>query len=142
MANFAELNSNNKVLRIVYTCNQDVADNGGDLSEQAAKHLEKVIPFSNEGVKWIQVSYNDNFRGHCPRPGETYDEATDKFIAEKPYPSWVLDEKTHWKAPVSFTDQHNLPEYYEAYFVWDESIQEWKLNPDLDIDVNGLNLPA
>ena len=41
MANFAELNSNNKVLRIVYTCNQDVADNGGDLSEQAAKHQKK-----------------------------------------------------------------------------------------------------
>ena len=67
MKTFAKLNSNNKVLRIVYTCNQDVADNGGDLSEQAAKHLEKVIPFpsfipAGEKVKnqaWLLQNWLD-----------------------------------------------------------------------------------
>ena len=40
MAHFAELDSNNTVLRVVVACNQDIANNGGEQSEQAAKHLE------------------------------------------------------------------------------------------------------
>ena len=35
MAHFAELDSNNKVLRVVVISNDDVASNGGDKSTQA-----------------------------------------------------------------------------------------------------------
>ena len=36
MAHFAELDINNKVLRVVVACNQDIANNGGEQSEQAS----------------------------------------------------------------------------------------------------------
>jgi hypothetical protein len=55
MAHFAELDENNVVLRIVVACNQDIANNGGEQSEQAAEHFKTVLPFSSNGVKWVQT---------------------------------------------------------------------------------------
>jgi len=60
MAHFAEIDKNNKVLRVVVACDQDIADNGGDQSEQAAEHFKTVCPFSSTGIKWVQTSYNNN----------------------------------------------------------------------------------
>ena len=63
MAHFAELDKDNKVLRVVVGCNTDIANNGGEQSTQAATHFETVVPLSANGVKWVQTSYNHNFRG-------------------------------------------------------------------------------
>lgn len=41
---FAEIDSNNKVLRVVVACENDVANNGGDQSVQAATHLQQFVP--------------------------------------------------------------------------------------------------
>jgi hypothetical protein len=50
MAHFAELDKDNKVIRVVVACNIDIANNGGELSEQAAKNFESICPFLENGV--------------------------------------------------------------------------------------------
>ena len=90
MAHFAELDSNNKVIRVVVGDNNDVDANGGDQSLTAAQYFETVVPFTENGVKWVQTSYNRNFRKHFAGINFTYDEANDRFISEQPYPSWSL----------------------------------------------------
>jgi hypothetical protein len=103
MGYFAELNLSNIVVRVLAACNQDIANNGGDQSEQAAKHFETVTPFSEEGVKWVQTSFNDNFRGHYAAIGDTYDKNKNIFIDPSKYPSWTLNENTgRWDPPVPY----------------------------------------
>ena len=100
MAHFAEIDSSGKVLRVVVACNQDIANNGGELSEQAAKHFETVCPLSPDGIKWVQTSYNNNFRNKYAYRNCIYDKNLDKFLDPQPYPSWILNENFIWEAPI------------------------------------------
>jgi hypothetical protein len=102
MAHFAEIDLNNIVLRVVVACNQDIANNGGELSEQAAEHFKTLCPLSENGIKWIQTSYNHNFRKQYAGIGYTYDSIKDKFISPQPFASWSLDANDDWQAPVAF----------------------------------------
>lgn len=125
MAYFAELDSNNIVLRVVKACNQDIADNGGEQSEQAAKHFETVCPFSKNGVRWVQTSYNHNFRKQYAGKNFYYNENKNIFIRPQPFASWSLDSNSDWQAPVSYptitTYGDNLP-----YFIsWNENELKW-----------------
>jgi len=129
MAHFAELDENNKVIRVVVGCNQDIANNGGELSEQAANHFAKVCPLSINGVKWVQTSYNNNFRKKYAATGDTYDLIKDKFIAPQPYPSWSLDASDDWQAPVpqpSLTEEQRLE---GKFYSWNEENLSWDLKP-------------
>ena len=121
MAHFAEIDSDNKVLRVVVACNDDVNANGGDQSESAAEHFKTVAPLSILGVKWVQTSYNSNFRNTFAGIGSTYDEANDVFISPQPYPSWTLNN-FKWEPPVPKPeDDIDNPVIY----VWDEDNQQW-----------------
>ena len=59
MAHFAEIDKDNKVLRVVVVANADTADVNGNEVEQIGKD------FCNRllGGNWVQTSYNGNFRG-------------------------------------------------------------------------------
>jgi hypothetical protein len=103
MAHFAEIDSIGKVLRVAVACNQDIANNGGELSEQAAEHFKTVCPLSSNGVKWVQTSYNNNFRNKYAYIDCFYNKDLDKFLDPQPYPSWNLDENFQWKPPISST---------------------------------------
>jgi hypothetical protein len=126
MAHFAELDINNKVLKVVKACNQDIANNGGEQSVQAAEHFKTVCPLSENGVKFVQTSYNKNFRKNFAGVGMTYDENRNAFIPPKPYNSWVLNEDTcNWEAPITLP---NLA-YGDGSFyytpIWNESEITW-----------------
>jgi hypothetical protein len=102
MAHFAEINSNNKVLRVVVACNIDIENNGGERSEQAANAFKNVCQLSSDGVKWIQTSYNNNFRKKFAGVGDTYDAVKDIFWNENsPYSSWTLDSNYDWQPPIA-----------------------------------------
>ena len=62
MAHFAELNSSNKVLRVIVISNEDVNANGGDLHADAETFVASIVPHSTGGTTWKQTSYNNNFR--------------------------------------------------------------------------------
>jgi len=137
MAHFAELNSNNIVLRVVVACNQDIANNGGELSEQAAKHFENVCPLSENGVRWMQTSYNSNFRGAFAGKGMKYFENLNMFLISDipPYPSWTLNSKGNFQPPIpvpSNIDFRNLTNngdntYSGKGIEWNEEIKNWNI---------------
>jgi hypothetical protein len=126
MGHFAELDINNKVIRVLTACNQDIANNGGDQSEQAALYFESLNKFSEGGVKWIQTSYNNNFKKQYAGVGYSYLPEHDVFIIPQPFPSWSLDSNFNWQAPIPYptvlTYGNNIP-YIGIY--WDESNQRW-----------------
>ena len=121
MAHFAELNSNNVVLRVVVVENKDTIDAHGVEKEHiGVAHLEKVL-----GGTWKQTSYNGNIRKNFAGIGCTYDPSLDAFVLPKPFPSWILDNNTVlWKAPVEMpTDGAELPS--NQFYDWDEATTSW-----------------
>lgn len=70
MSHWAEIDKNNKVLRVV------VGDNNDPNGDEGYKTIVDTL-----GGRWIQTSYNGNFRGEYAGPGYTYDEENDVFVA-------------------------------------------------------------
>jgi hypothetical protein len=70
MAHFAEIDSNNVVLRVLV-----VAD------EQEHRGQEFLANDCNLGGTWIQTSYNANIRGKFAGIGDIYDEVNDEFYS-------------------------------------------------------------
>ena len=68
MAHFAEIDSNNVVLRVLV-----VAD------EHEHRGQEFLAVDCNLGGTWIQTSYNANIRGKFAAVGDVYDEVADEF---------------------------------------------------------------
>ena len=123
MAHFAELNSSNEVLRVIVVSNDDVDANGGDQHADAETFVTTIVPHSTGGVAWKQCSYNNNFRKQYAGKGYTYDSSKNKFIADKPYPSWALDASDDWQAPV------NKPDDGKMYY-WNETDTQWEEIPN------------
>lgn len=78
MAHFAEIDSSNRVLRVIVVANMDTADQNGNEVEQIGRD------FCNRllGGNWIQTSYNGNFRGCFASIGCFYDPVLDVFYAD------------------------------------------------------------
>jgi hypothetical protein len=74
MAHFAELDGNNKVLRVIVVHN-DVITLDGVENEQLGKDFCNTL----FGGTWIQTSYNNNFRGKYAGKGDFYDPELDVF---------------------------------------------------------------
>ena len=119
MAHFAELNSSNEVLRVIVVSNTDVDANGGDLHADAETFVTTIVPYGTGGVAWKQCSYNNTFRKQYAGIGYTYNSSKNKFISDKPYPSWSLDSSDDWQAPVNKPDDGKL--YY-----WNETDTQWE----------------
>lgn len=82
MSHWAELDSNNKVLRVLVGNNND-PDEG----------YQWLI--DNLGGTWVQTSYNGRIRKNYADIGYTYDETRDAFIPPKPTNGeWILNEDT------------------------------------------------
>lgn len=78
MAHFAELDENNIVLRVIVVSNEDCLDDNGVESEAVGiSFCESLL-----GGRWVQASYNANFRGKYAGIGDTYDHLLDMFISQ------------------------------------------------------------
>lgn len=117
MAHFAEIDSDNKVLRVIVVHNNELLDENG--KEYEAKGI--AFCASLFGGTWIQTSYNANFRKNYAGTGFTYDAQRDAFIAPQPFPSWTLDEATcSWKPPVPRPSDGKPYRWNEASLSWVE----------------------
>jgi len=125
MAHFAELDSNNIVLRVIVVSNDDVDANGGDYSTEAETFVETLLPHSENGVAWKQTSYNGTTRKEYAAIGHVYDATKNKFIAPQPQPSWVLDENDTWQAPIPYPTIIELNDYDGFVIAWDEDTLTW-----------------
>lgn len=106
MAHFAEIDDENKVVRVL------VVDN--KYEEIGADFLAIELGL---GGRWIQTSYNNNFRKQFAGIDFVYDEVNDVFIAPQPFPSWSLDENFDWQAPIAKPN--------DDFWIWNEEKQEW-----------------
>lgn len=124
MAHFAELDNENKVIRVVVISNEDVDANGGDLHPDAETFVASVVPHSENGVAWKQTSYHHNFRKQYAGTIHYYDWVKDKFIDQQPYPSWYLDTNDDWQPPVNYPDTNKINGLL-ANAAWDEANRRW-----------------
>lgn len=115
MSNFAELNENNVVVRVL------VGDNNAP--NEGLDWLQE-----NLGGTWVQTSYNGNIRKNFAGIGFTYDAELDAFIGPKPFPSWILNQETcKWQAPISYPTDGLI-------YKWDEANAAWQLAEILEPD--------
>ena len=110
MAHWAELDNNNKVIRIT------VGDNEDPNGDEGYQWL-----IDNLGGTWVKTSYNHNIRKNYAIIGGTYDDERDAFIALQPYPSWTLNEETcRWQAPTPIPTE-------EGNWMWVEEDLSWQI---------------
>jgi hypothetical protein len=116
MAHFAQLDENNIVLQVVVVNNNDCQIDGVENEEAGISFCKSL--FGAE-TRWVQTSYNCNFRKNYAGVGDFYDSQRDAFIPPKSYPSWIFDEETcDWVSPVP-NPSNGKP------YVWDETNLSW-----------------
>lgn len=116
MAHFAELDENNKVLRVIVVSNNDCG--GGDFPESEPIGQAFIASLGITGT-WKQTSYNNNFRGRYASIDGLYIPEKDKFSHAKPFESWNLTENEDWEAPVPKPSE-------DGYWEWNEAEQKWQ----------------
>lgn len=103
MSHFAKLDNENIVLEVI-VAEQDFINSGA----------------VGDSFRWVQTSYNHNFRKNFAGKGFTYDKTKDAFIPPKTFPSWVLVEAScQWTAPTEYPDDGKV-------YNWDEDNTSWK----------------
>lgn len=107
MAHFAEIDSDNKVIRVLVVSNDD--------EHRGQEFLGDDLGL---GGFWVQTSYNDNFRKQYAGIGYSYDETADVFVRPSPFESWTLDANYDWQPPTPQPDGDNS--------MWNEEKQQWQ----------------
>jgi hypothetical protein len=95
MAHFAEIDSNNKVLRVITVDNSEILDNG---QESETKGIAFCV--SLFGGTWLQTSYSGSIRKNYAGEEYIYDPVRDAFIHPEPLNATGFDEDTcQWIVP-------------------------------------------
>lgn len=106
MAHFAEIDGENRVIRVLVVSN-----------EREARGAEYLANDLGLGGTWVQTSYSGSTRRRFAGVGFTYDAARDAFIEPRPYDSWTLDAVGDWQPPVAMPT--------EGACEWDETAGAW-----------------
>jgi hypothetical protein len=117
MAHFAELDENNRVLRVIVVSNADNSNSNGEEDESVgAAFCNRLL-----GGRWIQTSYNARIRKNYAGIGYTYNNELDAFVPPQPFSAWILNQETvQWEPPVP------LPDDGQRY-TWDNESVSWKV---------------
>jgi hypothetical protein len=121
MAHFAQLNESNVVTQVIVVHNNECLDaNGVEKEHIGAAFCERLF-----GGRWVQTSYNGNFRKNYAGIGYTYREDIDAFVPPKPCASWVLNNDTaQWEAPVPMPTDGKRYSWDETTLSWVEAVNE------------------
>ena len=132
MAHFAELDSDNIVINVLVFSNEDIDKHGGDLSIDAEQWVSNTLHTTPEksitgkpGIKWIQTSYNGNFRKQFAGRLFKYDSVNDVFIRPSPFPQWILDNNFNWQPPIPLPENLYIDEN-ELVLSWDPEAGTWE----------------
>jgi hypothetical protein len=108
MAHFARIENNNIVSQVI------VVDN--EIEHRGQEFLAIDLGL---GGRWVQTSYNSNFRNKYAAIGDIYNENSDVFYPQQPYPSWTLDQTTwSWVSPIPYPEG-------DTFYDWNEESQSW-----------------
>lgn len=120
MAHFAELDQNNIVINIIVVNNNDLLDENQNESEQIGITFLRNI-FGHD-KKYVQTSYNNNFRVKYAYIGDTYSLEHDAFISPPPFPSFIFNTETKmYEPPIPHPNDDNT-------YVWDEELFNWVID--------------
>lgn len=88
MSHWAELDENNKVIRVL------VGDNNDPAGDEGYSWL-----IDNLGGNWVKTSYNGTIRYNYAGIGYTYDPIDDAFIAATPcqHDALILNAQKRWE---------------------------------------------
>lgn len=91
MAHYAEIDNNNKVIRVLAVSNEvtHATPDGAEDETLGATFLNNLL-----GGKWIQTSYNGNIRRRYAGIGDMYDLEREEFV-----PSNYVLINNEWTAP-------------------------------------------
>lgn len=132
MAHFAQLDNDNIVVNVIVVNNTELLDQDGNEIEQ--KGIDFCKSLFGQDTRWVQTSYNTNFRKNYACIGGKYNLELDGFIGPKPYASWILNETSFsWEAPVPYPDDSK--EYY-----WDDVNKSWILYDSNTTTSNSITL--
>ena len=108
ISHFAELDENNVVIRVL------VGDN--NMPNEGYDWFVETL-----GGRWVQTSYNANFRKNYAGIGYSYNEDLDAFIPPQPFPSWTLNESAaKWMSPTPYPQDGREYEWDEETLTWKE----------------------
>ena len=123
MAYFAELNSDNIVLRVISVADKDTADGDGNEVESIGIAFCKSLCGSD--TNWIQTSYNNNIRVRYAGIGYKYHLDRNAFIPAQPFPSWVINNITiDWESPIAEPTLTDAEIADNKYYSWNESLYQ------------------
>lgn len=123
MAHFAELDENDIVIDVTKVNNEDLLDENG--IEQESIGIAFLKRLFGESKRYVQTSYNHNFRKNYAIIGGKYYRDLDIFLPPKPFPSWSLSEtEKDWIAPIP---PPPLEDIYFQVLYWDEKNQIWHI---------------
>ena len=119
MAHFAQLDDNNIVTQVIVVANNELLLDG---VESEVKGILFCKSLFGEDTKWVQTSYNGNFRKNYAGIGYHWDGVG--FYAPQPFLSWNKNENTYlWEPPVAYpTDGKS--------YRWDEPTTSWVEVPE------------
>lgn len=116
MAHFAEIDENNKVLRVIAVANKDCDDLDFPESEPIGQTFIASLGIAGT---WKQTSYNNNFRQFYAGINSVYIPSENIFTLPQPFPSWTLDSNNEWQAPISKPSE-------DGWWEWNEAEQKWQ----------------
>jgi hypothetical protein len=124
MAHFAEIDSNNVVLRVIVVDNRDTSTpDGTEVESIGVAFCQRLF-----GGNWLKTSYNGNIRKNYAGIGYTYNSGLDAFVPPRPFNSWVLNNSTaQWDAPIPMPSDAGTGEPPKRYS-WDEATTSWVEN--------------
>jgi hypothetical protein len=115
MKYFAEINNDNKVLRVIEVEDINCLDSDGNHSELIGS---QYCDSQYYDAVWKQTYVNGHIRKRFAYSGCEYSEGLDAFIPPKPQSKWILDETTcDWIAPV---------EAPGINYFWNDKEGEWE----------------
>jgi hypothetical protein len=114
MAHFAELDEQNRVVRVVVVANAAITVGGVEDERLGVDLLEKL----HGHRRWKQTSYSGAIRKNYAGAGMTYDASRDAFLPRQPFPSWTIDEQTCRYVPPVRRPENGLHKWSEEERRW------------------------
>ena len=79
------------------------------------------------------LDVTEGFENSVISSGSSFDEELERFVPEKPFPSFVFDDESKsWKPPLPFPSDYT--EEGDFYYSWNEEIVNWEQLPKPSID--------
>ena len=123
MAIFAKLDSNNIVIDCLVFDDNDIVDNGGHQSDQAALWVKNKFGKDHD---WAEGSGDGSFRGQLIEVGGEWFPSENIFKRVKYFPSWVWDSiAVDWKSPIGTKPIQGQWPINTAFVKWNEPEGTW-----------------